>query len=212
MTRIEIPIDQLTTPATQKSLALNAILQELRADKRYTILDLGPARGINVDFWSQSAGRLYVEDFYRTWLSSVSLPLPEEVTYQEVFEKLLPYPEGTRLDIILTWDLFNYFDPMQNESFVRYLGRFCQTGTFLLALISSLHHIPAEPTTFKILDRDRIIYEVSSSETRPCPRYQARDIAKMMVGFKVFNSFILRNGIQEHLFVYDALPASPLSR
>ncbi len=208
MTRTDTPPSQPSS-ATQKSLCLSALLQALPCDRKISILDLGPARGINIDFWSQVAGKIHIEDFYESY-KSIPKRIPsedeeqnEEVDQSGIFEQLLIVPPNTRMDVILAWDVFNYLEPCQIEAAARHLGKYCLPGSFLFALIWSTHLMPAEPTAFKILDRERIIYESHSTGTRTCPRYQPRDVGRMMVGFRVFNSFILRNGIQEYLFVYD---------
>jgi hypothetical protein len=86
---------------------------------------------------------------------------------------------------------------------VKHLSRFCTEGTLLFALLSSSQKMPAEPTVFKIIDPERLQYMVQTDDLVDSPRYNPRDINKMMVRFDVSNSFLLRNGIQEYLFIYS---------
>lgn len=187
----------------QTSLALNVLFHQLRPDRKYHILDLGPACGANVDFFSQFACKVYIEDFYRTLTSFDFLPPEEGSSYEAVFEYLFPYWKNTRFDFIMSWDIFNYLGREEFHHLICHLGQFCRPGTLLFALVSTLKHIPEKPTTFKILDQQRLLYEANSSIFRSCPRYEQSDLDQLMPGFRVSNSFILRNGFKEYLFVCE---------
>ncbi len=187
-------------PAEYKSLGLNALFGLLRADRKYSILDMGQALGGNIDFWSQFSCRLHIEDFYR-YYATLKPPTPEEPE-RPLFEGLLAYAPDTVFDIILAWDLFDYLNPEELEALIKRLCTWCRSGTLVFALVSSLPRIPAEPIVFRILDSERMIYDVRTQETRPCPRHQPRDVARLMARFNVSQSFLLRHGVQEYVFIY----------
>jgi hypothetical protein len=187
-------------PAVHKSLGLNTLLRSMQDDRKYFILDLGQPLGGNVEFWSQYQCRLYIEDFYRDYRAKAAPGA--EVSKEAIFADLLQFSAETSFDIILTWDLFNYLDPEEIGMLVLRLSRWCRSGALLFALISSLPLIPAEPTVFRILDSERMVYETRTHETQPCPRYHPRDVAKYVAPFEVSSSFLLRHGIQEYVFVY----------
>jgi hypothetical protein len=179
-------------------------MQELDGRTGYSILDLGPARGVNIGYWSQFGCRIWIEDLFR------SIPIPvtaaeedENAAVDGIFDDILDYGANTRFDVILAWDLFNYVGPQQLEALVHRLTFFCHSGTYLFALISNLQRIPAEPIVFKIVDAEQMVYETTSVATRPCPRYQPRDIARLMARFRVAGSFLLRHGMQEYVFVCE---------
>ncbi|MGH9341341.1 MAG: hypothetical protein ACRD1R_17535 [Acidobacteriota bacterium] len=185
------------------SLAFNTLVHQCRADRKYHILDLGSAFGENVEFFSQIRCRLYIENFYKTFSSFDYLsPEGDGPSYEKVFEYLLPFPKGTRFDIILTWDLLNYLDRKEFRHLIGHLGHYCQPGTLLLALISTLKHIPEKPINFRIINQEKLLYQNTSTVLRACPHYQQTDFNHLMPDFRVCNSFLLRNGIKEYLFVY----------
>ena len=194
----------LSGPTIYKSLALNALLQQLEEGRKYQILDLGPALGENINFWSRYPVKIYLPDFYQSFMSATQATAGEEVLPESLLEQVLPFADK-HFDIILGWDLFNYLESGQLESLIHVLSRMCRSRTYLFLLISTLHQIPAEPNLFKILDPERLVYENHTSRTKPCPRYQPRDIKRMMAGFEVLVSFLLRHGMQEYLFVYQGL-------
>jgi hypothetical protein len=84
---------------------------------------------------------------------------------------------------------------------MRLLARWIKPGSLLFALISSQPAIPAAPTIFRILDTENIVYETRTQGSCPGPRHNPRDVARAMSGFEVSSSFLLRNGIQEYVFV-----------
>jgi len=198
---LSAPRETQVSLAVHKSLGLNALLGPVRGDRSYSILDLGPALEANVRFWSQFSCRLHIHDFYRGYLEWKAAVLPEEAE-EAAFSALLPFSDETVFDIILAWDIFNYFDLRELEALVQRLSRWCRPGTRLFALISSLPNISVSPTIFRILNREQMIYEIPTQDTRPCPRHQPRDIARLMTRFTVSSSFLLRHGIQEYVFAF----------
>ncbi len=186
---------------THKSLALTALADQLQTERSYVILDLGPALSMNVQFWSQFQPKIFIADFYRGL--KAGLTSNPDVSQESLYEALLPDGPQPSCDIILAWDLFNYLEREPLEALIGCLSRLCRSGTFLFALMGFMQQMPADPQTFRIVNREQLFYENRSNSVRPCPRYQPRDISRMMEGFRVYNSFMLRHGFQEYLFVRD---------
>jgi hypothetical protein len=186
-----------------KSLGLNALLDWVRDDRNYSVLDLGPALEANVRFFSQFSCRLHIGDLYRGYLAWKAASGRDKESGEAGFSVLLPFSDDTVFDIILAWDLFNYLDLRELEWLVQRLCGWCRPGTRLFALTSSLPNIPATPTTFRILNREHMIYEIPTRDTRPGPRYEPRDIAKIMFRFTVASSFLLHHGIREYVFAFQ---------
>jgi len=188
----------------QPTLALAVLFRQLRGDRKYHILDFGAASGTNIDFLSRYPCRITVEDLHHT-LSSFDFFAGRESShdYQSVFQYLLPYPESTRFDIILAWDVFNYLDREVLGHLMQYLTRFCHVGSVLHATISTARHIPDKPGQFRILDEANLLYVNDSSVLRPAPRYTEIDMKHLIAGFRVYASYLLRNGVKEYLFVFE---------
>ncbi len=184
-----------------RSLALGALLQQLETGRLHTILDFGPALGGNLKFWAPYASRICFEDFYRTW-EDLGFPRPADGSYDaSTLQHLFAFDRNDRFDIILTWDLFNYLEPDHTQAIAGFLSRYCRAGALLFALLSSTPLIPSRPNRFRILNQEQVLYEKVGSGSRPSPRYQPRDVARMVPGFQVLNSFLLRHGVQEYLFL-----------
>ncbi|MEJ2076980.1 MAG: hypothetical protein P8020_12560 [Acidobacteriota bacterium] len=189
--------------SVQKSLALNTLFHQIKEGQKYTILDLGPPVGGNVEFFSQYSCKLYIEDLFETITSFDFLSPEDGFSYDKVFSYLLPYQKSCRFDFILAWDVLNYLDREAFRSLMIHLGRFSRKGTLMFSLISTNRHMPEVPHRFKILDNENLSYVSQSSVLRDCPRYESTELAHMMPGFRVANSFFLRNGYREYLFLYE---------
>ena len=197
------PFETEISPTVFKSLGLKALLDVVRDDRSYSVLDLGPALEDNVRFWSQFSCWLHIQDFYRSYREWIADVEPEEESEEAAFSALLSFSEGTVFDLILAWDLFNYFELPELSDLVQRLSRWCRPGTRLFALISHLPSISVSPALFRIRNREALTYEMPTQETRPCPRHQPRDVARRMGRFNVSCSFLLRHGFQEYVFAFE---------
>lgn len=197
------PGDPQASPPVYNSLGLRALLDRIRDDRSYTILDLGPALEANVRFWSEFSCRLHIHDLYGRFREKKVAVRPGEEFGEATISALLDFSDETVFDIVLAWDLFNYLDLRELEAFVQKLGRWCRRGTRLFALVSSLPRISAVPLRIRILSHEQLTCELSSERTRPCPRHSPRDITRAMGRFTVSRSFLSRHGIQEYIFTFE---------
>jgi hypothetical protein len=187
------------------SLGLNALFQRLQDDVVYEVLELGPVRKGNIEFWSQFSNSIYVADL-RSILPLPPLPPPPEEDAdppERNWHRLLELPEERRFDIILAWDLPNYLDLSDLSALIDYLGRFCRPGTILFMLIFDNQKMREDIAVYRIVDESHLGYEMGSSKMRECPRHHAHTLTQMMRGFRSADSFRLRNGVIEYLFIHE---------
>lgn len=185
-----------------RSLALNALWHRLQAGQSNHILDLGRASSDNLDFYARCSRKIYIEDLHSTLKGFDYLSPDKSTSLEEIFKYLMPYGRGTHFDAIFSWDLFNYLEPPQFAYLVRHLSRFCRPGAIIFAMISTRKLIPEQPGMYRIIDSETISYQSTSKILQQCPQYQETDLTKMLPGFRVVNSFLLRNGIKEFLLSY----------
>ncbi len=129
---------------------------------------------------------------------------PDESDFSGRFDRLLAFPDDTRFDAVLLWDLINYLERREVAALARQLARFCRPGATMFALISILKQIPAEPMRFRIVDQENLAYEPRTAAMRPCPRYAPAELNELLRGFRLDRSFLMRHGIQEYLFARQA--------
>ena len=124
---------------SQKSLGLRGLLPESE-DATLRVLDLGPARSANLEFFSRYGGRLTVADFYNGLRAARAATADDDVDVDrraKAFAELLPFDKSARFDLILAWDLLNYLTPMEQHLLMASLEPFCLSGTVILAFVST---------------------------------------------------------------------------
>jgi hypothetical protein len=185
----------------QTSLGLDALCRKLEGITAFDVLELGPARSANVEFWSRYKSSIFVADLR----SSLPLPfLAEDQQFPESgWDRILELPKGRLYDVILVWDLLNYIDMPVLPGFINYIIRFCRPGAILFFLIFDQPQMPAEITIYKIMDERRIAYERYGGGTRSCPRHPPRVLTRLFCQFRTSNSFRLKSGIVEYIFTYE---------
>ena len=192
----------ISEPVVHSSLGLQALCQRLQDNPMCDILELGPVRNGNIEFWSKFSPFIYIADL------RASLPLPfspveDTEPPKPDWDHLLNLPEDRNFNVILAWDLLNYLDLTSVSSLIEYLKRFCRPEAVLFTLIFDQKQMPEEITVYRISDESHLAYEYIGSEMRDCPRHQPRAIEGVMTRFRTSNSFRLRNGVVEYLFVYE---------
>jgi hypothetical protein len=185
-------------PEVHRSLGLAALLAGIANRSKLEVLDLGPAVGSNIEYMSRYGCKLYIEDFYGALISGFSSG--GERLGPVFFAHYLAFPDGTRFNAVVAWDLFNYLDRKELVALSSYLAQYCEPGAQLLALISIAKQIPQQPHRFKIVDADHLAYERQSAAERPCPRYAPAELSDLMRGFQLDRTFLMRHGVQEYLF------------
>ena len=203
ITQEPLKIEPVPKQEVHRSLALGLLFHQFQHGKKYRILDLGPAVAKNIAFFGQYSCKLYIEDFYETIISFDYLSPEDGFSYEAVFSYLFPYYRTTQFDFILTWDLLNYLEKAEFKHLLLHLGRYAHTGTLLFSMVSTQTHIPEIPYRFEIADKQTLVYRSNSTVMRPSPKYEQRDLNRMMNRFKVCNSFLLTNGYREYLFSFE---------
>ncbi len=189
-------------PVLNSSLGLQALCQRMQDAASCDILELGPVRNENLEFWSRFHPSIYIADLRSC------LPLPAASSEDSEFiepdwDNLLGLPAGRSYDVILAWDLFNYLELPAVSSLIRYLKRFCRPGTVLFSMIFDQKQMPGQISVYGIKDESHLKYEATGSEMRDCPRHQPRSLSLIMTRFRTSESFRLKNGIVEYLFEYE---------
>jgi hypothetical protein len=194
--------DEGARPPGLRSQALKALLGGLASGARHAVLDLGPALAANVRFLSALSCRVRVADLHRSLCVESVESRPEAVG--ALLERLLPLAPGERFCALLAWDVFDYLRPDQVSALMSHLAPACPPQTPVLVLASTGRTIPATPLRYRILDAENLSCDGPQEPTRAGPRYTQPDLGRMMAGFSVRRSVLLRSGLQEYLFVRGA--------
>ncbi len=183
-----------------QTLGLGPVLRELERQRRPRVLDLGPALGASVEFLAGYSVQLFIADLYRSVRSSTGQLPPDAARLRRALEEQLPAPSEGPFDLILAWDLLNYFAADQLEALGNHLGALCRPGGQLFALVATRGPISDRPLNFEILARDALRYGDTAATERPSPGYRETGLERLLDAFAVQTSFLLRNGMQEYIF------------
>lgn len=187
-------------PEVHRSLALAELLGELPPESSLSVLDLGPAVGANLDFFSaRFRCRLRIADLWREASAGGRLADPE-IDPAALFRELLP-PDGEPADLVLAWDLFDYLSRDQLRALADRLASACRPGGRLFAMVAIGREIPYRPLTYELRDGGDLVYRPIGAATRPAPRYRPSDVEALTPGFTVDRTYLLRHGIEEFLLM-----------
>lgn len=93
----------------QPSKLVGGLFTPVDEDARLTVLHIGAASPETMDFFARYRCRLYLNDLFDK-LPFVSDDEENDLPLEQQFSEELQIPTGTRFDICLFWDFFNYLD------------------------------------------------------------------------------------------------------
>lgn len=192
-----------TLPDDYSSRALREAVSHLRSPGCKTILDLGRPSGDNVRFFSDYNCRLFISDFFDSLAREGTAARQNTAAFSDACSRLLEFPAGTYFDLILLWDLLNYFNLAEIGILTNSLRCRCRPGTRIIALLSTYRSMPDEPFRFVASDGARLRYELATKARRDSPRHMEVDVLSEMPGFEVETCTLLRHGMREYCFVFN---------
>ena len=172
----------------------------MRDRRSVRVLDLGPAVATNFEFLSDIGQHIRFAD-----LCGEDGPISRlgEADVRELRRRargMLPSDWGV-FDLVIAWDLINYLDDAQVDPIVERLRDLCREGAFLFAMIATGGEFPAVPPRYSIVDRCTLLSSSDSAAVVERPRRPPAAVERILSGFAVERSFILRHGVQEYVAV-----------
>ena len=174
-----------------RSLGLKAALAGRVARPGCRVLDLGPAVEANVAFLTRFAGHLSIADLS----DSDSGGAGGQGWRERLATAVGPY------DLVLLWDLLAYLDRTQASGLVGRLRSLTGPGAVLFLLINEGAEMPARPRVFEIRDEETLLYRPCPCGLIAAPRLPPADVARLLAGFRVDASYLLRHGVREYVAV-----------
>jgi len=163
------------------------------------IADLGAACSANVEFFSRFRCRLYIADLIRDLNSALGAETPG-VDPESMIAACLPQT-GRPFDLVLAWDVFNYVDPDQARNLASRLARLCRPGARLYAIVGGADTAPRSFRSYAIVDHESLRYCMTTEEARTGRGYTPAGFERVLEGFQVEHSFVLTDGMREHVAV-----------
>jgi hypothetical protein len=124
----------------------------------------------------------------------------DELTTGDIDDLLAYCPEA--VDVLLFWDIFDYLSLGTVENLMQRFGEIMRPGGLLYVMVSQQRYIPQEPALIEVIQADRVRFHAGPLE-REGPHYAPKQLEQKMPGFRIEKLYLMQNGIQEHLFLFE---------
>lgn len=189
------------------------LIGDVASQDRVVVLDLGGCSHGMVNLLSAYQACLHVVD-----LPSSLGPLQQidrdaadaERSLIDGFDALMPDLSSEPADLLLCWDLLNYFDLAALRALATALApRLRPTARLHAVMEYASDQMPAEPSLWmpdvvaEPVDDpqvDHVMVGAAAAAQRAAPRYTPRQLEGLLLGFTIDSTMLLSNGMQEHLF------------
>lgn len=181
-----------------RSPGLQTIVAALPSDGSCRVLDLGPAIGDNVTFISSISEALQIVDLFGVGSTE------GEAEYAAVDSGLatlrkLDRTKHRSFHLVFTWNMFDYLPEARAGEVLEALGNLCRPGALLHTIVNATDTMPDIPTRYRILGDDRLACEPVTSDRRGAPNLPPATVERLLRGFHVEHSFVLRHGVREYV-------------
>lgn len=175
------------------SLAFPALLRSC-SGKRARILDLGRLCEQNISALYPYASKIYLEDLVSTLSDNPGMALPPSY-----FDGLRALSKERPIDLILCWDILNYFSGPELKEFGDAVSGCSHSGTKLFLIRPTAKFMATRPYFFKFLTPEKLLYMPMGGEMVERAAPKKTELQRAMPQFYRQRSFLLRNGFEEHI-------------
>jgi len=100
--------------------------------------------------------------------------------------------------VVMAWDLVSHVEPNVVRSVISRLHAVCRQGAKLFMMTYAGATMPALPQVFEIRTADRLLYRPASSDLVSAGDLPPAEVERLLTGFQVESSFLLRHGVREY--------------
>ena len=104
-------------PQMQQTLLFPSLIKRIDTSRRLSVLEIGCALPETINFFSQYKCRLQFAAMYTDPILRMQSGDASEAELVELFTKSFAIQKGTRFDLCLFWDFFNYLDDTALRAF-----------------------------------------------------------------------------------------------
>jgi hypothetical protein len=172
-----------------------SLFQQLDMEQAATIFHVGTALPETVDFFAQYRCKLYFVDLFSAL--SADAESGEESGAEEPdisvtqFQPLLQFPDDTRFDICLFWDLFNFLDRQVLRAFLTAMRPHLKATTVAHAFSVHNRKTVQQSYLYGIRDKDTLSVRRRPNSPAGYSPHSQRELTELLQGFKVERSVLL---------------------
>ena len=182
------------------SLGVSNLLQQI-IKPNDVILDLGSYASGTTRAFLKKRCRCYVEDL-PVFLNEIKVD--DNFSFERALARhLVVLNDDVKLDVILTWDLFHYFDLQEIGTLFRLLKDKLKPGTIVHATRHTGSQIPDKPQIFKLLDDFSYQMSESKADKKIVNHSHATiDILKYLHHFNLYDTLTHKDNSNKGLVEY----------
>ncbi|MEO8276647.1 MAG: class I SAM-dependent methyltransferase [Thermoanaerobaculia bacterium] len=179
-----------------------------------SVLDLGRALSANIDFFHGLGSRVRIADFDRT-VDEEQARDAIPALWERKLPHLLPFHPGERFDLVLAWDLPNYFSRERWMAVARRITERLTPGGSFHLLVRVGAEMPDHPCDYRIVEPGILSEEILALTNVPPQRLPHADVEKLHPGLVAPRSHLGKHGMQEYVLEHAAahnLPPRPTAQ
>lgn len=198
---IGLPKSIANTSDDLTSGILPIVCQQLSEEQGRNLVDLGAAFTGNYEVLSRNGTRVYLDTSDTSLRSRIiegrELP-PAELDALTAF-----YPG--KIDAVLFWDILDHLSLDSIESVMRGFAKLMRRGGLVYAMVTQQLYMPAAPAVIEVIQENLLRFQYDTPIDRQAPQYAPRTLESHMPGFLIDKLYLLQNGVQEHLFLFEGI-------
>jgi len=177
---------------------LPMICRMVREEPGCNLVDLGTSSTDNCMTFSRAGARVYIDTSRRNLRSEVALNSDPGV--QDIDEVFAYCPEA--IDVLLFWNILDYLSLEALDHLMRRISGVMRPGGLLYAMVSQQFYVPTYPASIDIVAEDRLRFRYGAPDKKG-PHYAPKLLEQHMPGFRIEKLYLMQNGVQEHLFLFQ---------
>ena len=167
------------------------------------VVDLGATSVDNCMRFSRNGARVYLDTSGGNLRTRVLRS--SELEASDIDDLLAYCPDA--VDLLLFWDILDYLSIESIGRLMRRFGEVMRPGGLLYAMVSQQFRIPTEPALIDVLQVNRVRFHIGPLD-REGPHHAPKQLEQRMPGFRIEKLYLMQNGVQEHLFLFEGVPTS----
>lgn len=179
---------------------LPMICRMVREEPGCNLVDLGTSTTDNCMRFSRAGARVFIDTSCKSLRSEVVVK--SDLEREDIDEVFAYCPDA--VDVLLFWNILDYISLGAFDHLMRRISGVMRPGGLLYAMVSQQRYIPTLPAAINIIEENRLQFRYGPLD-KEGPHYAPKQLEQRMPGFRIEKLYLMQNGIQEHLFLFEGV-------